>query len=357
MIKLPSHDESIMPIKLGHVLRTPCEDWTNYGVRWDTPAEFKLLVELGRNEYMKEWSQGDASQVEIVAEASKKAFSGVDNNQILREKTGEVVAKYLEIQSQKGQRVFYVLDVGTGSGDSFITFLDKVPKDFKGEIHAVLLDPAAKPLDEAAKKVVGRGIRCISLNGSQDHTPELLAQYLGDKKMSAVMQVGSIHHDCDIPFQYFFDATENDGIFASGDWHPQAWQKPAYVLRMLETNWPEHEKAIEHFKQIYGVKKSSLPRDAKDRKACQDIFRFWKAYQDGLLEKGRDYGSNNIWPLEAHQDFRRYLKKMEKVGFLIKTEGYLGELLQETRTQNPHGFYKDSTVIMGTYGHRLPLLK
>ncbi len=147
------------------------------------------------------------------------------------------------------------------------------------------------------------------------------------------MQVGSIHHDCDIPFNNFFNITEEGGIFASGDWHPQTWQNPAYVLRMLETNWPEHEAGIKHFMKAYGVKKSSLPRDAKDRKACQDIFRFWKAYQDGLLERGRDYGSNSIWPLEAHQDFRRYLKKMERAvvspegtrGYSTKLEGYLGE--------------------------------
>ncbi len=175
MIKLPSHDDSIMPIKLGHVLRTPCEDWPNYGIRWDTPAEFNLLTELGRNEYMKEWAQGDTSQVEIVAEASKKAFGGIDNNQILREKTGEVVAKHLEMQSQKGQRIFYVLDVGTGSGDSFITFLDKVPKDFKGEIHAVLLDPAPKPLEIAAIRAGGRRIKYTTLGGRQDQIPELFA--------------------------------------------------------------------------------------------------------------------------------------------------------------------------------------
>ncbi len=126
---------------------------------------------------------------------------------------------------------------------------------------------------------------------------------------------------------------------------------------MLETNWPEHEAAIKHFMKIYGVKKSSLPRDAKDRKACTDIFKFWKAYQDGLLERGSDYGSNSIWPFESHQDFRRYLRKLESAGFSIKNEGYLGEILRETGTTNPQGFYKDSTIIMGTYGHRLPVLK
>jgi hypothetical protein len=357
-IILPSHDESIMPIKLGHVLRVPNEDWPSYGIRWNNPADFQRLVEWGRGEYMREWAQGDPSQVEIVAEASKRAFGGNDNNQLLRERTGEVVAKHLEMQAQSDKRVFYVLDVGAGSGDSFTTFLDKVSKDFKGEITAVLLDPAAKPLGKAAEKVAGRGVKYVTLDGRQDQIPELFAKHLGGKKMSAVLQVGSIHHDCKIPFQYFFDVLEDDGIFASGDWHPQTWQNPAYVLKMLETNWPEHEQAIAHFKKVYGVKNSSLPRNAKDRQACNDIFRFWKAYQDGLLDKGRDYGSNSIWPFESHQDFRRYIKKMKAAGFLTDGDvGYLGELLKETGTANPQSFYKDSTVIMGTYGHRLPILK
>ena len=354
-IILPSHNEKVMPITLGHVLRTPSEDWPKYEIKWNTEAEFQRLIEWGRNEYVREWAQGD-TQVEIVADASRRAFEGKDNNQILREKTGEVVAKYLEMQSSLGKRKFYVLDVGAGDGESLITFLNKLPKDFNGDIHAVLLDPAVKPLKIAGERIKERGIKYTLIEGRQDQIPELFPKYVDGKKMSVVMQVGSSHHDCNIPFQNFYDVTEDSGIFASGDWHPQTWQHPAYVLAMLETNWPEYEKSIEDFKITYRVNKSHLPVDPKDRKACTDIFKFWKAYLEGLRDRGGDDGSNSIWPLESHQDFRRYIEKMEKVGYSTKIDGYLNELMQETKTGNPHSFYKDSTIIMGTYGHKLPLI-
>jgi len=352
---IPSHDEKVMPITLGHVLRTPCEDWPKYGIKWHNPEEFNRLVEWGRGEYTREWAQGDESQHEIVAEASRKAFGGKNNNQILREKTGKFVAKHLEMQSYNGKRIFYVLDVGAGAGDSFIALLGNLPKDFKGEIRAVLLDPAAKPLRAAGKEVKDCGIEYVkTIKGRQDQIPELVPKYVGKtRKMDVVMQVGSIHHDCNIPFQYFYDITEEDGIFASGDWHPQTWQDPAYVLKMLETNWPEYEEAIENFKKSYGVEKSKLPEDKKDAKACTDIFKFWKAYHEGLRERGGDDGSNSIWPLESHQDFRRYLKKMKDVGYSIKKEGYLKELLEESGSENPNQFYPDSTIIMGNYGHKI----
>ncbi|MEM5871550.1 MAG: class I SAM-dependent methyltransferase [Candidatus Aenigmatarchaeota archaeon] len=353
MIILPTHDEKIMPITLGSPLRVPSEDWENWGIKWDRKDEFNWLVEKGREEYEKEWARGDPSQIEIVAEASRKAFGGKDNNQLLREKIGEVVAKHLEMKSYDGKRVFYVLDIGAGAGDSFEAFLKKLPKDFKGEIHAVLLDPAEKPLQKAAERVGTYGLKYTLLKGRQDQIPELFAICLGDKKMSAVMQVGAIHHDPQIPFEYFFDITEDGGIFASGDWHPQVWQHPAYVLAMLETNWPEYKEAINHFKKVYGVKESKLPEDPADRKACEDIFRFWKAYYSGLKERGKDYGSNSIWPLEAHQDYRRYLRKIKKAEFSTKINGYLKELLQETNTGNPHQFYPNSTIIMGTFGYKL----
>ena len=355
-IILPSHEENVMPIKLGHVLRTPSEDWPKYGIKWDTGSEFQRLVEWGRSEYVKEWDQGDPTQVEIVADASRRAFGGNDNNQILREKTAEVVAKHLEMQSKKGKREFYVLDVGSGDGESFITLLDKLPKDFKGDLAAILLDPAVKRSEVACKRVNDRGIKNVVLNGRQNHIPELFAKYLEGKKMSVVMQVASSHHDCNLSFKNFYDVTEDGGLFASGDWHPTTWQEPAYVLAMLEKNWPEYEKAIDNFKESYNVIKSKMPEDPKERKAVTDIFKFWKAYHKGLIERGGDDGSNSIWPLESHQDFRRYLRKMTEVGYSINTDGYLNELLKETRTGNPHSFYKDSTIIMGTYGQKLPVI-
>lgn len=44
---------------------------------------------------------------------------------------------------------------------------------------------------------------------------------------------------------------------------------------------------------------------------------------------------------------------MKKVGYEINKEGYLKELLQEAGAENPHQFYPDSTIIMGTFGYKL----
>ncbi len=352
---IPYHNESIMPITLGHPLRTPSEDWRKWGIKWDGPEELKRLVKWGRNEYRKEWAQGDKGQHEIVAEASRKAFGGKNNNQLLRDVVGKIAATHLEIKSSDNPKLFYVLDIGAGAGDSFMAFLEKLPRDFRGGIHAVLLDPSEKSLITAEEKIKKCGIDGYTIIlGTMDKLPQYMEEKLNGRKMDVMLNVASIHHDPDLSnlWKIFYRWMEEEGIFASGDWHPQTWQKPEHVLAMLEINWPEHEKAIENFKKTYGVKASKLPKDLKDRKACLDIFKFWKAYHEGLLERGGDDGSNSIWPLESHQDYRRYLRDMERAGYVIKKEGYLRELLREAGIDNPHQFYPDSTIIMGTFGYK-----
>ncbi len=353
-IVIPCHDENVMPLTLGHPLRTPSEDWPKYGIKWATSEEFNRLLDMGRNEYRREWAQGDKGQHEVVAEASRKAFGGENNNQLLRDVVGRVAAKHLEVKSSE-RKLFYVLDIGAGAGDSFITFLKNLPNDFRGGIHAVLLDPSEKSLRTAEESIKKYGIDGYTIIlGTMDEIPKYIKKKLNGRKMDVMLNVASIHHDPDLPnlWKIFYFWTKEGGIFASGDWHPQAWQNPAYVLKMLETNWPEHEEAIKNFKETYHVKTSKLPEDPMDKKACLDIFKFWKAYHEGLLERGGDDGSNSIWPLESHQDYTRYLRDMEKAGYIIEKEGYLGELLHEARVDNPHQFYPDSTIIMGTFGYK-----
>jgi hypothetical protein len=348
-IYIPRHDEKKMPITMGSPLRTPSRYWGNWGIRYDYPEEKENLILLGRAEYVKEWGSGDTRQHDIVAEASKRAFKGNDNNEILRRAVGIVVAKHLEMQANTGKREFYVLDVGAGDGKSAEAILDALPKDFPGEIHMYLLDPAKTPLEIAAEKMKRRGVKCTCLNGTQDKLPILLGE---NNRMSAIIQVAAIHHDPSIPWDVFYESLESNGIFASGDWHPQLWQEPSYVLTMLESmEWDLKDEGIEHFKQVYKVEKASLPEDPADRNACKDIIDFWKAYKKGLEDAGIEHGNNSIWPLEAHQDFRDYLSDMNRAGLKTERCGYLRELLQESGDiENPHQFYPNSTIIMGIFG-------
>lgn len=353
-IKVPMHDESLMPITLGSPLRCPSEDWHKYGIEWDTESEYQTLINAGRYQYKLEYGAGNPDQHDIIGEASKRAFGGKNNNQILREATGEMAAKRLVT---KGPGKYLVVDIGAGAGDSAKEFIERLPRDFKGEIEMVLLDLAPEPLERAKKLVSGYGIKCETANVTQDQ----VARYLKERKADVLINVGSIHHDPDIPFQEFYDSLKDGGMFISGDWHPQTWQEPFAVYEMLkQMEWPKKDEGLENYYRTYifpnfndfeSFEKMSC-KDPKDMKAIKDIWKFWKEYQGMLAEKG-NFGNNSIWPHESHQDARRYIKKMGNAGFITKNgdDGELRELRQESGMIEPiHLFYKDSSIIAETSG-------
>lgn len=340
-IYVPCHNEKLMPITLGHPLRTPSEDWHKYGISWDTPEEFENLVQAGRNWYRREWQKGDKGQVEIVAKASKRAFDK-DHNQMLRDATGKIAAAYLSMQ-EPGK--YIVVDIGAGSGLSFETFIKSLPVDFRGEIYGILLDPARDALETAKEKAKKMGVGHEIIVDTQEN----LQKYLDGRKANVIMQTASIHHDPKIPFDVFYESTENNGLIVSGDWHPQTWQEPFYVLKMLETfDWPKKEEGLENFRKTYNIKETEFPEDPKDRKAIFNIWNFWSKYYDLLKEHG-DPGKNSIWPLESHQDFRRYIRDMKKIGYSLD-DAQLDEVLVEADFGNPHQFYPDSSIIMEISG-------
>ena len=50
-IYVPQHDESVMPITLGSVLRCPAYSWTRWGVKWGSAQEYKELLDRSELEY------------------------------------------------------------------------------------------------------------------------------------------------------------------------------------------------------------------------------------------------------------------------------------------------------------------
>ena len=339
---VPEHDEGLMPITLGHPLRCPSADWRKYGIKWDSKADFLYLVGSGRDCYRAEWKSGDPGQVDVVKKASELAFKGADNNQMLRDATGNVVARYLNMK-EPGK--YLVVEIGAGAGQSFKTFFDSLPGNFRGDIHALLLDPSQASLEKAAETVKNLGVSYEIANDTQDNLPK----YLKGRKADVIFQVAAIHHDPRIPFEKFSECTAPGGLFASGDWHPQTWQEPGWVYKMLQTfDWPKKEEGLANYKKAYGVKDTPLPEDPKDRKAITDIWKFWKGYFDGLVELG-DPGKNAIWPHEGHQDFRRYIKNMQDVGYSTDNP-MLKEIALETGVGNPYLHYPDSSIIVNVAG-------
>jgi len=343
---VPAHDEELMPITLGHPLRCPSDDWHKYGMKWDTEAEFLYLLGRGRDCYRDEWEKGDEGQIDVVKKASERAFEGKDNNQLLRDVTGKVVATYLSMQTPAH---YFVVEMGAGTGLSFETFYRSLPDDFKGSIHALLLDPSVNSLKAAEEKMKDFGVTYELAVDTQDNLPK----HMEGRKANVIFQVGSIHHDPRIPFDKFSECAAATALFASGDWHPQTWQEPYYVYKMLETfDWPKKEEGLAHYKKTYGVKETPFPQDPKDAKAIQDIYRFWQEYFKGLLEYG-DPGKNSIWPHESHQDHRRYITSLENVGFSVN-DPYLNDVMQEAGVGNPHFFYPDSSIIVNVAGIKDP---
>jgi len=299
MIYVPQHNEYLMPIRLGSVLRCPYASWDNWGIGRGAKETSKIL-DRSEGEYRKEWDLGTPEQHKIVADASIRAGFG-DHNQKLR----QAVAQYAAQVANDYPRGMRILDVGAGAGDSAIAVASALPEGYRGKVRITLLEPAANPLRTASGKMTFSGVKYNCVNTTDTQIPGAFEPGSYD----VVTGVASIHHHARIPWEIYLDALKSGGRMVVGDWHNGVWIDSAKVYTMLE-RLGCGEEGLRDFQRTYVVDGMKSPLTQADT----DIMDFWKGYQTLLEERG-EQGRNAIWPLEGHRPVDMYLNEMEDAGF------------------------------------------
>ncbi len=309
-ICVPQHDESLMPIKLGSVLRCPEYSWGKWGVRWDTPSEYRGLLERSEQEYRSEWDGGTAERMKLVSDASERAGFG-DHPQKIRDSCAVAVVNYL-----KGHDGYInILDIGAGAGASAKTVFERLDENIRDEVCFTLIDPSNDVLQVAYPLVKGLGARCVAIRKADTS----LLEFVKPESQDVAIAVASIHHHARIPFETYYDALKPSGLFVSADWHNSLWEEPYRVRRMLQ-RFPGYDagRADVEFERVYPVSSLAVhePIAHAEAQANEDITNFWLGYYDILKDTGT--GSNTIWPHEGHRPHARYMDDMRTVGFTLE---------------------------------------
>lgn len=344
-VYIPQHDESLMPMILCSPARTPEYGLQKWSIKWDTPEEYKKVLEAGEDQYAREWGFGTGKQKTIVAEASKRAGFG-DNAQTVRDYAAKAVA-YLA-KHRDGELV--ILDHGSGPGLSTRTIFNALDDNDKDRAHMILLDTSRDYKEDAAAAMQKLG---ASYTIVADTDMNIL-QHVQQDSVDIFTGVASLHHHPHIPFELFYQVLKKGGFLVSSDWHNSVWEEPYRVYKMLERfDWTKKEDGIRHFLETYPLAKIPVPEPVSqyDCQANEDIIGFWFGYYSLLNEAG-SLGNNEIWPLEGHRPVERYARQMSGVGFDLDSAAIREMIESGAISANPHQIKPESRMLMLTIGQK-----
>lgn len=334
MAEIPTfHNEALMPLTMGSSYRVPHYAYEAYGLG---PY---VNEDRATKAYRAEWAAEIVGLVASVPDALQKAGLG-NFNGLLQQKTAEVVLKILQFNPY--QRLFRIIDVGAGTGDSAIEIAKLLPPDMKNRTIIYLLDPSKKSLAEAAEKMKGKGVGYEILEGTD---LDILNQTTSDFA-DVLTGVASVHHHARIPFELYARVLKPGGWAVFADWHQPIWEHPGSVYRFLQKfNWPDREQGLENWVQTYPEAKNppALSEDPADLMAIKQIISFWTAL-------GRP---NNLYPLEGHRPVSRYVTDMREAGLDLNSADISMLISSRVIASNPHQILPDSSLLQVTVGQKL----
>ena len=297
-IYIPSHNEDIMPLKLGIVLRCPYFSWSDWNVKWDSKKEFNDLIDMSEEAYRGEWSLGSKERHKVIEEASIRAEIA-NNNKVL----ADTAAEYVKVAVDDYNGNIEMLDIGSGSGNSALKMYNALSQKDKERVRITLLEPAAKPLEDAVQRMEEAGANYEQVNKCDLDIANVKEKY------DMITGVASLHHHAKIPWEIYLGALKNGGRIVVGDWHNSVWTDKGKVYKMLETMNCSDE-GLRNFESAYRVDGMKTPMSQADK----DIIKFWNAYREMLEERGQPK-QNIIFPLEGHRSLQKYIDEMDAVGF------------------------------------------
>jgi ubiquinone/menaquinone biosynthesis C-methylase UbiE len=278
---------------------------------------------------------------EAINEASRRAGL-FDADIFLNQKTGEVINKILKLIP--GQ--VFLLDVGAGCGDTSVEIIKALDEENKGRVFFTLLDPVGDLLEAASQRLSKLGLTpkkdYSTVRGRDLDIPKCVAQ----ESQHVVTAVAVVHHHSSIdkPLNNMYNALVRGGFLVVGDWHHTMWEHPNRVYKLLkQMEWPAKEQGLKSFVKAYpnAEEEISDPPDLKDRRANEQISRFWIEYSK-LEHRTKRFGM-----LEGHRPASAYLEDMVKVGFATNTDN-----IKSTVPENPDHILPDSSLLCVTIGEK-----
>ncbi len=328
------------PIGLGSPLRVPSHAWRNWGISWETEAEYARLITLGEEEYRKEWKTTTEHSHHDIARAANLAGLG-DANSRLNAACAGLVAK--EVQAQK--RELRILDVGAGTGNTSLAVFAATSHLHHPQV--TLLDYAKSALDQASESLTASGLvpnRDFSVCLGQDMQAETL---FGKDCFDIVIAVAALHHHSDILVGLgpIAAALKPGGLVIVGDWHNTMWENPARVHALLRQlgDWPQKNQDIEQFGATLHPDQCLLQEnDSVMERANGYITEFWKAYA-----LSRTVSAPRLLVLEGHRSPAAYRAALSACSISVDPR-----MLRLDLPTNPFLLTPESSVLGITVGRK-----
>ena len=299
-------------LRLGSPLKVPHVAWPNWGVTWQTEAEFRVLVEHSEAAYREEWDNVCPEGYQDIARAGEAAHLG-DANLRLNRGIARVASWFVRSWAD---RPVHILDLGAGAGGTSLALLEVLTPLERRQIQLTLLDPAGFALNAARERLTSHALVDPHALDTVAATDLDFLGRVGAGLFDLVISGAAIHHHaCVLPvFERLFRAIRPGGCLVIGDWHNSMWFYPRRVLSLLtRLKWPAREADIAAFERAYPLAHSeeSGALDPLEKRANDQIAEFWKAYV------GQRQSKAEFLLLEGHRPVRWYLEGLAEAGFEV----------------------------------------
>lgn len=341
---LRSHDESLMPMRMGSPYRVPDYAYPLYGLKYQNET-------LANQAYMAEWAAGSKDQIALVSRATKAA-GFTDFNDLLRQVTAKIIAG--TVKSNYFLKSPTILEIGAGAGASGLTIVKALPPDIGQKTTMILVDPSKESLQTAEQLILDQEVNCKILVGTDT---EVLRTFRS-QSVDILTGVASVHHHAGIPFDEYARVLKPGGFAIFADWHHDIWEHPARVFEFLQRfTWPTKQTGLVNWFETY---RRALNRPdwnvdiaPEDIMAREQITRFWLAYK--RIANKANLGPNAIWPLEGHRPVYRYIENMQQAGLPTQTPGIRHLINAHILPDNPYQILPNSSLLQVTIGQRYQL--
>jgi len=315
-VYIPEFDESNLSrhlITLGSPVRVPSYAFPNWRI---TGNELKLRSE-SEERYDSEWKSGSPRQMQHVTDTTMRAGYG-DFPQLLRRETAKRASELMKAYDGRVN----ILDVGAGV--STVVIFDSLNDNDKDRVYLTLLEPSEEKVEDAAKKLTERGLQ-RDTNYKVEVGKDLdIPSKLEPESQDIVTAVATIHHHAylDRPFRIIYDVLNRNGRFITADWHNSMWEHPERVYKFLQDfDWHGKEKDLKNFENAYMKGVDLAPKlagiDEYTNEMIRNFWRSWIQVRKEAIEKGEFDPRDDIWLLEGHRPYERYIDEMIKTNFTI----------------------------------------
>ncbi len=311
-----------LPISAGSPFRIAHQYLENWGIKV-TKDNRQIIEDLAESVNRMEWKCGGNELDMAIHRAVAKA--GLSKNNIdLNTMLGSMGAQILSSMDD-GKRIFRVLDIGSGSGNTSEAVLDGLPVQV-GDLAAMdfastrldlsLLDPSMIRLHEASDLIDKNNLiprKCEYICSSiLDYIPKLQ-----NGSIDMIITSAVFHHVTFLRqlLDQLREKLSEDGVIIIGDWHHTFCAHPGYTVQLLKNIEAEPDR-IRAFEKLFDIRKGDLERFESELSVTQvKDNRAALLYLTALGEEMNSVKNAHFFFLEALESFSDRKKKIEDAHF------------------------------------------